>query len=144
MERCYDGFCLCHASKLQSERLGLRFYANINKGFGQFAGALVMLIVTQGFKESLKTSVSYAKCSGVCHLAVDKMWRVLIGKLLLVASSNVLLTCMNPRLWCCSRMHCSLLSTHNSRNASLYLRCSTRCGESRRRCCSLYARQTRR
>jgi PHS family inorganic phosphate transporter-like MFS transporter len=51
------------------------------KGLGQFTGALVMLIVTAGFKESLLTASSYAKCSGVCHLAVDKMWRVLIGKL---------------------------------------------------------------
>jgi PHS family inorganic phosphate transporter-like MFS transporter len=39
-----------------------------------------MLIVTVGFKESLSMSTSYATCSGPCSLAVDKMWRVLIGK----------------------------------------------------------------
>ncbi len=49
------------------------------QGFGQFTGALVMLIVTAGFKESLETASTYAKCTGVCSLAVDKMWRVLIG-----------------------------------------------------------------
>jgi PHS family inorganic phosphate transporter-like MFS transporter len=39
-----------------------------------------MLIVTAGFKESLLTATSYANCFGVCALAVDKMWRVLIGE----------------------------------------------------------------
>jgi MFS transporter, PHS family, inorganic phosphate transporter len=39
-----------------------------------------MLIVTAGFKESLMTAKTIATCSGVCSLAVDKMWRVLIGK----------------------------------------------------------------
>jgi PHS family inorganic phosphate transporter-like MFS transporter len=50
------------------------------QGFGQLAGALVMLFVTLGFKESLLTAKSYSTCTGVCALAVDKMWRVLIGK----------------------------------------------------------------
>lgn len=49
------------------------------QGFGQLGGALVMLIVTVGFKESLSSSADYAHCTGVCGLAVDKMWRVLIG-----------------------------------------------------------------
>lgn len=49
------------------------------QGFGQMAGALVMLFVTLGFKESLLTATTYAKCTGVCALAVDKMWRTLIG-----------------------------------------------------------------
>src|SRR5436190_9389961 len=49
------------------------------QGFGQFGTALVALVVTAGFKESLKTAPSAAKCSGVCQLAVDKMWRVVIG-----------------------------------------------------------------
>lgn len=50
------------------------------QGFGQLSGALVMLFVTLGFKESLLTAKTYATCSGVCALAVDKMWRTLIGK----------------------------------------------------------------
>jgi PHS family inorganic phosphate transporter-like MFS transporter len=49
------------------------------QGFGQFAAAMVALIVTAGFKESLETASSVGKCSGVCQLAVDKMWRVVIG-----------------------------------------------------------------
>jgi PHS family inorganic phosphate transporter-like MFS transporter len=38
-----------------------------------------MLIVTVGFQGSLSLGISYGKCSGDCSLAVDKMWRVLIG-----------------------------------------------------------------
>jgi PHS family inorganic phosphate transporter-like MFS transporter len=49
------------------------------QGIGQLAGALVALIVTAGFKGSLETASSAAHCSGVCGLAVDKMWRVVIG-----------------------------------------------------------------
>lgn len=40
---------------------------------------LVMLFVTLGFKESLLTAKTYATCQGVCGVAVDKMWRTLIG-----------------------------------------------------------------
>jgi PHS family inorganic phosphate transporter-like MFS transporter len=39
-----------------------------------------MIILVAGFKESLASATSYATCSGVCALAVDKMWRVLVGK----------------------------------------------------------------
>jgi MFS transporter, PHS family, inorganic phosphate transporter len=49
------------------------------QGFGQFTGALVTLFVTLGFKQSLLISKNYANCTGVCALAVDKMWRTLIG-----------------------------------------------------------------
>ncbi|GAB1210794.1 acid phosphatase pho5 [Aspergillus pseudonomiae] len=49
------------------------------QGFGQFGAAIVALIVTVGFKGSLESAASVAKCSGVCQLAVDKMWRVVIG-----------------------------------------------------------------
>ncbi|CAK7268864.1 acid phosphatase pho5 [Sporothrix epigloea] len=49
------------------------------QGLGQLTGALVMLFVTLGFKESLMTSTKPADCTGVCALAVDKMWRTLIG-----------------------------------------------------------------
>jgi hypothetical protein len=45
-----------------------------------------MLVVTSGFKVSLKTANTYATCNnGVCDLAVDKMWRVLVGKILVHA-----------------------------------------------------------
>jgi PHS family inorganic phosphate transporter-like MFS transporter len=49
------------------------------QGFGQFGAAIVAIIVTAGFKESLKTASDYSTCVGVCQLAVDKMWRVIIG-----------------------------------------------------------------
>jgi PHS family inorganic phosphate transporter-like MFS transporter len=49
------------------------------QGIGQLAGALVALVVTAGFRGSLETASSAAHCSGVCGLAVDKMWRVVIG-----------------------------------------------------------------
>ncbi|KAE8352287.1 phosphate permease [Aspergillus coremiiformis] len=49
------------------------------QGFGQLAAAVVALIVTVGFKGSLESAASVAQCSGVCQLAVDKMWRVVIG-----------------------------------------------------------------
>lgn len=49
------------------------------QGFGQFTAAVVALIVTSGFKESLETASSVGKCTGPCLEAVDKMWRVIIG-----------------------------------------------------------------
>lgn len=49
------------------------------QGFGQLGGAIVMLIITAGFKSSLETSKNYASCSGDCQVSVDKMWRILIG-----------------------------------------------------------------
>ncbi|KAL6249987.1 acid phosphatase pho5 [Rhinocladiella similis] len=49
------------------------------QGIGQFSAAIIALIVTAGFKESLKTAKTVAECDGVCQLAVDKMWRVVIG-----------------------------------------------------------------
>ncbi|KAK0365800.1 acid phosphatase pho5 [Friedmanniomyces endolithicus] len=49
------------------------------QGMGQFAAGIIALIVTVGFKESLLTAKSYGTCVGVCGLAVDKMWRTIIG-----------------------------------------------------------------
>ena len=49
------------------------------QGFGQLGGALVMLFATLGFKNSLVGIASYAKCTGDCATAVDKMWRILVG-----------------------------------------------------------------
>lgn len=45
------------------------------QGLGQLCAAFVMLFVTLGFKESLETSTKLANCTGVCAIAVDKMWR---------------------------------------------------------------------
>ncbi|KAF2760691.1 phosphate permease [Pseudovirgaria hyperparasitica] len=49
------------------------------QGIGQFTAAIISLIVTVGFKQSLLSATSVATCDGVCGLAVDKMWRVVIG-----------------------------------------------------------------
>lgn len=49
------------------------------QGVGQFAAALVSLIVTVGFKQSLLMAKTVDKCHGPCNLAVDKMWRVVVG-----------------------------------------------------------------
>jgi MFS transporter, PHS family, inorganic phosphate transporter len=50
------------------------------QGLGQLGGALVMLCLTAGFKGSLLQADKYANCTGHCAVAVDKMWRALIGK----------------------------------------------------------------
>ncbi|PSR79312.1 major facilitator superfamily domain-containing protein [Coniella lustricola] len=49
------------------------------QGLGQLCAAIVMICVTVGFKESLESSSKLANCTGVCAIAVDKMWRTLIG-----------------------------------------------------------------
>jgi PHS family inorganic phosphate transporter-like MFS transporter len=52
------------------------------QGLGQFGAGIVTLIVTAGFKGSLSSAVGaspQAACDGVCLLAVDKMWRIVIG-----------------------------------------------------------------
>ena len=49
------------------------------QGLGQLCAAFIMLFVTLGFKDSLSTSTKPANCTGVCAIAVDKMWRTLIG-----------------------------------------------------------------
>ena len=49
------------------------------QGIGQLAAGLLALITAAGFKESLMTAKTAAACGGVCGLAVDKMWRVIIG-----------------------------------------------------------------
>ncbi|CZR53896.1 probable phosphate transport protein [Phialocephala subalpina] len=49
------------------------------QGFGQLTAAIVMIIITAGFKESLLSAKTYATCQGVCGIAVDKLWRILIG-----------------------------------------------------------------
>lgn len=59
-----------------------------------------MLVVTAGFKHSLQSAKTYATCNnGVCDIAVDKMWRILIGNLSLsffLLSTPVLLTRVLP------------------------------------------------
>ncbi|RDW73679.1 putative inorganic phosphate transporter 1-6 cotransporter [Coleophoma crateriformis] len=49
------------------------------QGIGQFTAAMIALIVTSGFKQSLESGSKASTCTGVCQLAVDKMWRIIIG-----------------------------------------------------------------
>ena len=49
------------------------------QGFGQLGGAIVMVCLVTGFKSKLDHATSYATCRGDCQVAVDKMWRALIG-----------------------------------------------------------------
>jgi PHS family inorganic phosphate transporter-like MFS transporter len=43
------------------------------QGLGQLGAAIVMIVVTAGFKGSLESAATYATCKGVCGLAVDKV-----------------------------------------------------------------------
>jgi PHS family inorganic phosphate transporter-like MFS transporter len=49
------------------------------QGIGQLVCALVMIFVTLGFKNQTLDSTGVGHCSGDCAIAVDKMWRILIG-----------------------------------------------------------------
>ncbi|KAI1265836.1 phosphate permease [Xylariaceae sp. FL1019] len=49
------------------------------QGLGQLTGAFVMLFLTLGFKQALSQSPSIDQCDGYCVIAVDKMWRALVG-----------------------------------------------------------------
>ncbi|OAL47166.1 inorganic phosphate transporter 1-6 /Pi cotransporter [Pyrenochaeta sp. DS3sAY3a] len=49
------------------------------QGFGQLGGAIVMVCLVSGFKHKLEPAASYAACTGECQVAVDRMWRALIG-----------------------------------------------------------------
>lgn len=49
------------------------------QGIGQLCAAFIMLFVTLGFKDALSTSTKTSNCTGECAVAVDKMWRTLIG-----------------------------------------------------------------
>lgn len=48
------------------------------QGIGQFTAAILALIVTTGFKGSLESASKASTCTGVCQLAVDKMWRIIM------------------------------------------------------------------
>lgn len=98
------------------------------QGIGQFAAGMIALIVTSGFKESLLTATTVAKCNGVCGLAVDKMWRIIIGfgvgynKKGTDDNNDFLLL----RFTGCPGMYRPLLPPHYPRNPSLHLRCCPR------------------
>ncbi|RGP79028.1 phosphate permease [Fusarium longipes] len=49
------------------------------QGIGQLVAALVMMFLTLGFKSSLEGAADTKSCTGDCQVAVDKMWRTLVG-----------------------------------------------------------------
>jgi len=49
------------------------------QGVGQATAGIIAVICAAGFKQSLKTAAKVQNCNGVCGLAVDKMWRIIIG-----------------------------------------------------------------
>lgn len=49
------------------------------QGIGQLTGAFVMLFLTLGFKQALSQSPGIGQCDEWCTVAVDKMWRALVG-----------------------------------------------------------------
>jgi PHS family inorganic phosphate transporter-like MFS transporter len=49
------------------------------QGIGQLVAALVALLATVGFKDSLVTSPKIGKCDHTCVKAVDQMWRIVVG-----------------------------------------------------------------
>ncbi|KAK2671519.1 MFS transporter superfamily [Fusarium oxysporum f. sp. vasinfectum] len=49
------------------------------QGFGQLCSALVMMFLTLGFKSDLKGASDISSCTGSCQVAVDQMWRILVG-----------------------------------------------------------------
>src|SRR3984957_4020087 len=48
------------------------------QGAGQFAAALVALVVTIGFKNSF-SAPSPSTCGDTCQIAADRCWRIIIG-----------------------------------------------------------------
>jgi hypothetical protein len=79
VERIYDGRSILDARSWPGTKILLSSPEGRANFSFQLVGGIVMLVVTVGFKGSLSTAKSYATCTGVCQLAVDKMWRVLIG-----------------------------------------------------------------
>jgi PHS family inorganic phosphate transporter-like MFS transporter len=49
------------------------------QGLGQFAAAMMVLIVTIGFKNTLQAARTPADCNAGCQKHVDMMWRLVLG-----------------------------------------------------------------
>ncbi|AOA64265.1 High-affinity inorganic phosphate (Pi) transporter and low-affinity manganese transporter [Komagataella phaffii CBS 7435] len=50
-----------------------------NQGWGQLLAGIVALICVVGWKSDLIDATNASECVGPCVLALDKMWRVLVG-----------------------------------------------------------------
>lgn len=69
------------------------------QGIGQLCAAFIMLFVTVGFKDALSTSTKTSNCTGECAVAVDKMWRTLIGFGAVPGCVALYCMCQYPRLF---------------------------------------------
>jgi MFS transporter, PHS family, inorganic phosphate transporter len=49
------------------------------QGFGQFAAAMMSLIVVTAFRSTLEPVKTPAECGGDCRRSVDVMWRIVLG-----------------------------------------------------------------
>jgi MFS transporter, PHS family, inorganic phosphate transporter len=49
------------------------------QGAGQFAAALVALVVTVAFRGSLVDAKTWADCTGACQVAGDRAWRIIVA-----------------------------------------------------------------
>ncbi|OCK77952.1 phosphate:H+ symporter [Lepidopterella palustris CBS 459.81] len=49
------------------------------QGLGQFAAAIMALVVTKAFKQDIDSIKSVSECSGQCLVSVDAMWRIIIA-----------------------------------------------------------------
>lgn len=90
------------------------------QGFGQLGGAVVMLCLVAGFKNKLETATSYATCTGDCQVAVDKMWRALIG-IGVVRTSHESLGGYGTDAALGSCLHRPLLPSHYSRDPAIHV-----------------------
>lgn len=114
------------------------------QGIGQLAAALVMMFLTLGFKSTLEGTKTVAECTGDCQVAVDKMWRTLVGL-------GAVPACI--ALYCTFNLSSSFYPPkpnlaknrpfNHPRDPPIHIRCQPRYREGRRRCQSLHARKAR-
>lgn len=127
------------------------------QGFGQLGAGIVLLTVTQGFKNSLELSETVTDCSknGACVSAVDKMWRIIVGydfpRWMTPCTTHLKekpsprdsaeyismcksLTSRIEQIWSGAGVLRALLPPDDSRDASLYIRCRARRPKSCGRC----------
>lgn len=113
------------------------------QGIGQLVCALVMLFITLGFKEALLQSTSVTTCDAWCAVAVDKMWRTLIGFGAVPACIALYYRLTIPETPVCQMTVLVASFTMLTLIPALHLRCWPRCREGFRRCQGLHVWQGR-
>jgi MFS transporter, PHS family, inorganic phosphate transporter len=49
------------------------------QGIGQFGAAIVSLIAVSAYRNKLEIAVDAASCTGDCIIALDRIWRIIVG-----------------------------------------------------------------